>query len=72
MISMKLNPYVLLGNPLTLTLIELCAVPGALLGTLLYPLGCDAFVWHILGLGISFVLWVARGISTLPGAALPS
>ncbi len=67
----ELNPYVLIGNPLTLTLIELCAVPGALLGTLLYPLGCDAFVWHILGLGISFVLWVARGIGGLPGAALP-
>ncbi|MGP8232143.1 MAG: ComEC/Rec2 family competence protein [Methylovirgula sp.] len=66
----EINPYVLLGNPLTLTLIELCAVPGALIGTLLYPLGCDAFVWHYLGLGISFVLWVARRIGTLPGATL--
>jgi competence protein ComEC len=67
----ELNPYVLIGNPLTLTLIELCAVPGALLGSLLYPLGCDAFVWHVLGLGISFVLWVARGLGALPGATLP-
>lgn len=66
----ELNPYVLIGNPLTLTLIELFAVPCALFGVLLYPLGLDAFVWHYLGLGISFVLWVARWIGTLPGATL--
>jgi competence protein ComEC len=37
-----LSPYVLIGNPLTLTVIELFAVPGALVGTALYPLGLDA------------------------------
>ena len=37
-----LSPYVLIGNPLTLTIIEFFAVPGALLGTALYPLGLDA------------------------------
>ena len=41
----ELSPYVLIGNPLTLTVIEIFAVPGALIGTLLYPLGLDAFVW---------------------------
>ena len=66
----ELNPYVLIGNPLTLTLIELFAVPCALFGVLLYPLGLDGFVWHYLGLGIRFVLWVARWIGTLPGATL--
>jgi competence protein ComEC len=30
---------VLIGNPLTLTVIEFFAVPGALLGAALYPLG---------------------------------
>ncbi len=66
----ELNPYVLIGNPMTLTLIELFAVPCALFGVLLYPLGLDAIVWHYLGLGIRFVLWVARWIGTLPGATL--
>jgi competence protein ComEC len=66
----ELNPYVLIGNPLTLALIELFAVPCALIGVLLYPLGLDALVWHYLGLGIRFVLWVARGIGGLPGATL--
>ncbi len=66
----ELSPYVLIGNPLTLLIIEVFAVPGALLGTLLYPLGLDGFVWHYVGLGISFVLWAARLIGSLPGATL--
>ena len=38
----ELSPYVFIGNPLTLAMIEVFAVPGALLGTILYPLGLDA------------------------------
>ncbi len=37
------SPYVLIGSPLTLMIIEVFAVPGALIGTLLYPLGLDGF-----------------------------
>lgn len=65
-----LSPYVLIGNPLTLLIIELFAVPGALLGTLLYPLGLDGFVWHYVGVGIRFVLWAARLIGAMPGATI--
>lgn len=66
----ELSPYVLIGNPLTLTVIEIFAVPGALLGTLLYPLGLDAFVWRYVGLGIDAVMWAARGIGSWPGATI--
>ncbi len=66
----ELSPYVLIGNPLTLTIIEIFAVPGALVGTLLYPLGLDAFVWHYVGAGIAIVLWAARQIGSWPGATL--
>ncbi len=66
----EVNPYVLLGNPLTLTIIEVFAVPGALLGTLLYPLGLDAFVWHYVGAGIAIIMWAARLVGSLPGASL--
>lgn len=65
-----LSPYVLIGNPLTLTVIELFAVPGALLGTALYPLGLDAPVWLYVGAGIRFVLWAARIIAAAPGSTL--
>jgi len=66
----ELSPYVLIGNPLTLTIIEIFAVPGALLGTLLYPLGLDAFVWRYVGLGIDGVIWAARGIGSWPGSTI--
>ncbi|MGH7756568.1 MAG: ComEC/Rec2 family competence protein, partial [Vulcanimicrobiaceae bacterium] len=66
----ELSPYVLIGNPLTLTVIEIFAVPGALLGTLLYPLGLDAFVWRYVGLGIDAVMWAARGIGSWPGSTI--
>ena len=65
-----LSPYVLIGNPLTLTIIEFFAVPGALLGTALYPLGLDAWVWLYVGAGIKFILWVARFIAAAPGSTL--
>ncbi len=65
-----LSPYVLIGNPLTLTIIEFFAVPGALIGTALYPLGLDAPVWLYVGAGIKFILWAARFIASAPGSTL--
>ena len=65
-----LSPYVLIGNPLTLTVIELFAVPGALIGAALYPLGLDAPVWLYVGAGIRFILWAARFIAAAPGSTL--
>ena len=67
----ELSPYVLIGNPLTLTIIEIFAVPGALLGTLLYPLGLDASFWRYVGLGIDGVMWAARGDRKLAGSDDP-
>jgi len=66
----ELSPWVLIGNPLTLTIIEFFAVPGALIGSFLYPLGLDGWVWSYLGLGINFVLWAAKWIGALPGATI--
>ena len=43
----EVSPYVLIGNPLTLAMIEFFAVPAALLGSLLYPFGLDGWVWPI-------------------------
>ena len=65
-----LSPYVLIGNPLTLSVIEFFAVPGALLGAALYPLGLDAPVWLYVGAGIKFILWAARFIAEAPGSTV--
>ena len=65
-----LSPYVLVGNPLTLIVIELFAVPGALLGAALYPLGLDGWVWGFVGLGVKLILFAARLIAAAPGSTL--
>ncbi|WP_245300263.1 ComEC/Rec2 family competence protein [Methylocystis bryophila] len=67
----ELSPYVLVGNPLTLAVIEFFAVPCALLGAALYPLGLDGLLWMYLGLGIELVLKIAHLIAAAPGAGLP-
>ncbi len=66
----ELSPYVFIGNPLTLTIIEFFAVPGALLGAFLYPLGLDAWVWQWVGLGIRIVLWAAGYLAGAPASTL--
>ena len=66
----ELSPYVFIGNPLTLAMIEVFAVPGALLGTLLYPLGLDAPVWHWVGWGIRVVMAVARNLAAAPASTI--
>jgi len=67
----ELSPYVLIGNPLTLAIIEFFAVPGALLGAFLYPFGLDGPVWRYVGFGIDLVTAIARLIAAAPGASLP-
>ncbi len=67
----ELSPYVLVGNPLTLAVIEFFAVPCALVGAALYPLGLDGPLWMYLGVGIELVLKVAHLIASAPGAGLP-
>jgi competence protein ComEC len=66
----ELSPYVLIGNPVTLSMIEIFAVPGALLGTLLYPLGLDPWVWHYVGFGIDAIMAAARVAGHLPGSTI--
>lgn len=66
----ELSPYVLIGNPLTLTVIEIFAVPGAILGSLFFPIGLDGPVWHYVGLGISLIMMMARFIASLPASTI--
>ena len=65
-----LSPYVLIGNPLTLAVIEFFAVPGALIGTVLYPFGLDHLAWSFVGAGVRLILFAARLIAAAPGATL--
>lgn len=66
----EISPYVLIGNPLTLAVIEFFAVPCALLGAALYPLGLDGLIWRWLEMGIHLIVWLAGLIASAPGASL--
>ena len=66
----ELSPYVLIGNPLTLAMIELFAVPAALVGSVLYPFGLDGWVWSYLGAGIGMIMTTAGWIGSAPGASI--
>ena len=66
----EISPYVLIGNPLTLAIIEFFAVPCALIGAALYPFGLDGFIWRYLQTGIDLVIWLAGWIGSAPGATL--
>ncbi|MGE5369325.1 MAG: ComEC/Rec2 family competence protein [Chloroflexota bacterium] len=66
----EISPYVLIGNPLTLAVIEFFAVPCALIGAALYPFGLDGFVWRWLEMGINLIVWLAGVIAAAPGASL--
>jgi competence protein ComEC len=66
----EVSPYVLIGNPLTLAIIEFFAIPCALVGAALYPLGLDGFIWRWLEMGIDLVRWLAGLIASAPGASL--
>ena len=65
----ELSPYVLIGNPLTLAMIELFAVPARLLGSLLYPSVSTASSGPISARASPSIMTVARWIGSAPGAS---
>lgn len=63
--------YGLLANMIGVPLFGLWIMPLGLLGMLLLPLGLEAVAWVPMGWGVEVLLWVARWVAGLPGAALP-
>lgn len=64
----RINPYSMIGNALTLPLVEFIVMPAALLGVVLGPLGLDAWVWTIMGWGISGMMDMSRIVAALQGS----
>ncbi|WP_104508176.1 ComEC/Rec2 family competence protein, partial [Rhodoblastus sphagnicola] len=67
----ELSPYVLIGNPLTLAVIEFFAVPAALVGSALSAIGLDGPIWAWLDLGIEAIMRLARWIGSAPASNVP-
>lgn len=64
----RLAPYGVLANVLSMPLIGLVIMPGALLGVLLIPFGFDAIGWTMMGYGIEGMIRIANFVTSLGGA----
>jgi len=60
--------YAVLGNLIAMPVMGFWVMPCAALSVALMPLGWDAPVLHVLGLGINVVVAMGRWVSGLPGA----
>ncbi|MDB5641053.1 MAG: competence protein ComEC [Hyphomicrobiales bacterium] len=64
----RINPYSLIGNSLTLPLVEFVVMPMALLGVVTGPFGLDGPVWSIMGYGITGMMEVSRHVAGIAGS----
>ena len=70
----QFQPWGLIGNALTLPLVELVAMPIALAAVLALPFGLDTGLWHLMGYSMDGMLQFARMVAAWPGSvqALPA
>lgn len=64
----RLAPYGVLANVLSMPLIGLVIMPGALLGVILLPFGFDVIGWTVMGYGIEGMIRIATFVTSLGGA----
>jgi len=70
----RFQPLGLIGNALSIPLIELVSMPLGFMGLLAMPFGLDAPFWQLMGYGVDPMLIVAQWVASLPAAtrALPA
>ena len=66
----RINPYGLIGNTLTIPLVEFVVMPAAVFGVIAEPFGLDGPIWTVMGWGISFMMRVAEWVASLQGSVL--
>ena len=64
----RISLYGIIGNTLTLPLVEFLVMPAAVLGVAAGPFGLDAPVWTVMGWGISGMMAVAHWVAGLASA----
>ncbi|MDB5570533.1 MAG: ComEC/Rec2-related protein [Hyphomicrobiales bacterium] len=64
----RISVYGLIGNSLTLPLVEFVVMPAAVLGVAASLFGLDAGVWWVMGHGVGFMMYVAERVAVWPGA----
>ena len=64
----RISLYGIIGNALTLPLVEFLVMPAAVLGVAAQPFGLDAPVWTVMGWGVSGMMFLAHWVAGLGSA----
>jgi len=64
----RVAPYGVLANLAAMPVVSALVMPAGLLGLLAVPFGFDGFFWWLMGVGIDWMIAVARWVNALPGA----
>jgi competence protein ComEC len=64
----RVTPYGVLANLAAMPVVSAVVMPAGLLGLVAMPFGFDGLFWHIMGLGIDWMIVVTQWVAGLPGA----
>jgi competence protein ComEC len=64
----RMAPYGVIANLLAMPVISALSMPAGLMALLAMPLGFDAPLWRLMGIGIDWMVTVALWVANLPGA----
>jgi competence protein ComEC len=64
----RISPYGIVANLVAMPIVSVWVMPTGIAGLLTMPLGLDAMCWRTMGLGVEWMVEVARWISSFPGA----
>lgn len=64
----RITPYGVLANLAAMPVVSAMVMPAGLLGLVAMPFGFDGFFWWLMGVGIDWMVAVARWVAALPGA----
>jgi competence protein ComEC len=64
----RITPYGIVANLLAMPVVSALVMPAGLLGLAAIPFGFDAVFWHIMEIGLQWMIFVSKWVAALPGA----
>jgi len=64
----RIAPYGVIANLTAMPVVSALVMPAGLLGIAAIPFGFDSLFWHLMGVGIDWMIVVSQWVAALPGA----
>ncbi|QUS40184.1 ComEC family competence protein [Tardiphaga alba] len=64
----RITPYGIIANLLAMPVVSILVMPAGLLGLIAIPFGFDSLFWHIMEIGLQWMIFVSKWVAGLPGA----